>query len=220
MPATAESALKAQLMTSLLHSVTVDVLGDRGVDAGGLERLRQRLARAGGTDGEVAAAVMPDVAGPGHFAADIDHRRNNGVAGDRAQTRRIVDAVLQAEDRCLRPQAPGKRAAGFLGIGRLDAKQHEIRRGEGGCVGGGLSGQVSPEGLRVQQQAIGVDGVDMRLPADEGDVMSRLQQQSSIVASDGSRADDCDLHAFLPWLMRFEVADAERCRNSANSGCR
>ena len=145
MPATAESALKAQLMTSLLHSVTVDVVGDRGVDAGGLERLRQRFARGGGADGEVAAAVMPDVAGPGHLAADIDDGRNDGVAGDRAETLRIVDAVLQAENGCFRPQASGQRPAGFLGIGRLDANQHQIRRGEGGCVGRGLGGQVSLE---------------------------------------------------------------------------
>jgi hypothetical protein len=34
------------------------------MDAGGLQRLSQRFARGGGADGEVAAAVMPDVAGP------------------------------------------------------------------------------------------------------------------------------------------------------------
>ena len=42
-----------------------------------------------------------------------------------------------------------------------------------------------------------VDGVDMRLPADEGDVVACLQQQAAIIASDGSGADDGDLHGWL-----------------------
>src|SRR5881392_19931 len=103
MPATAESALKAQLMTSLLHSVNLDVVGDRGADAGGCKRLRQRFAHGRSADGKVAAAVMPDVAGPGHLAADIDDHGNDGVAGNCEETRRIVDAVLQAENGCVRP---------------------------------------------------------------------------------------------------------------------
>ena len=171
------------------------------MDAGGLKRLRQRFARGRGADGEVAAAVMPDVAGPGHLAADIDDYGNDGVAGDRAQTLRIVDAVLQAENGCFRPQASGERPAGLLGIGRLHANQHQIGRGERGCVGRGLGGQVSFESLGVEQQAMGIDGVDMRLPADERHVMPGPQQQSPIVASDRSGADDRDLHAFLPYAL-------------------
>jgi hypothetical protein len=46
---------------------------------------------------------------------------------------------------------------------------------------------------------MGVDGVDMRLPADERHVMAGLEQESPIVASDRSGTDDCDLHAFLPF---------------------
>jgi hypothetical protein len=168
------------------------------VNAGGLQRLRQRSARGRGADGEVAAAVVPDMAGPGHLAADIDHDRNDGVAGDRGKTRRIVDAVLQAENGCFRPQASGERPAGLLGIGRLHANQHQVGRGEGGCVSRGFGGQVAVESLGVQQQAMGVDGVDMWLPADERHVMSGPQQQSPIVASDRSGTDDCDLHAVSP----------------------
>jgi hypothetical protein len=37
----------------------------------------------------------------------------------------------------------------------------------------------------------------MRLPADEGHVMSGPEQQSPIVAPDRSGTDDSDLHAFL-----------------------
>ena len=161
------------------------------------KRLRQRFARGRGADGEVAAAVMPDMAGPGHFAADIDHRGNDGVADDRGKTRRIVDAVLQAENGCFRPQVSGERSAGLLGVGRLDADQHQVGRGKRGGVGRGFGGQVAVEALGVEQQAMGVDGVDMRLPADEGHVMSGPEQQAPIVAADGSGTDDCDLHAFL-----------------------
>jgi hypothetical protein len=46
---------------------------------------------------------------------------------------------------------------------------------------------------------MGVDGVDMRLPADEGHVMPGPEQQSAIIASDRSGTDDCNLHAFLPF---------------------
>ena len=137
--------------------------------------MRQRFARGGGADGEVAAAVMPDVAGPGHLAADIDHHRNDGVADDRGKARRIVDAVLQAENGCVRPQPFGERPAGLLGIGRLHANQHQIGRAERSCIGRGFGGELAVESLGVQQQAMGVDGVDMRLPADERHVMPGLQ---------------------------------------------
>ena len=142
---------------------------------------------------------MPDMAGPGHLAADIDDDRNDGVAGDGGKTRRIVDAVLQAENGCFRQQASGERPAGLLGIGRLHAHQHQIGRGKRGCVGRGFGGQVAVESLGVEQQAMGVDGVDMRLPADERHVMPGPQQQSPIVASDRSGTDDRDLHALLPF---------------------
>ena len=189
------------------------------MDAGGLQCSRQRFARGRGADGEVAAAVMPDMAGPGHLAADIDDDGNDGVAGDRAQTLRIVDAVLQAENGCFRPQVSGQRPAGLFGIGRLHANQHQIGRGERRCIGRGPGGQVAFESLGVQQQAVGVDGVDMRLPADERHVMPGPQQQSSIVASDRSGADDRDLHALLPYAFPgFPTAPtttgrfARRCR--------
>jgi hypothetical protein len=58
---------------------------------------------------------------------------------------------------------------------------------------------VAVESLGVEQQAMGVDGVDMRLPADEGHVMPGPEQQSAIIASDRSGTDDCNLHAFLPF---------------------
>jgi hypothetical protein len=173
------------------------VVGDRRPDAGRVKHLRQRFARGSGADRDVSAAVMPDVSGPGHFAADIDHRWNDGVAGELPETLWIVDAVLQAENRCLPPQTSGQGPAGFLGIGRLDAEQHQVRRGEGGCVRSGLRGQVSLEELRVQQQPMRVDGVDMRWPADERHVMSCPEQQPPIVTPDGSRPDDRDLHACL-----------------------
>ena len=118
---------------------------------------------------------MPDVAGPGHLAADIDDNGNDGVAGDCGETRRIVDAVLQAENGCVRPQPSGQRSSGLLGIGRLHANQHQGGRAERSCIGRGFGGEVSFESLGVQQQAMGVDGVDMRLPADERHVMPGLQ---------------------------------------------
>ena len=183
--ATAESALKAQLMISLLHSVTsISSAIVAWMPGPARKRLHQRFARGRGTDGEVAAAVMPDMAGPGHLAADIDHHGTNGVAaGDRGKTRRIVDAVLQAENECFRQQASGERPAGLLGIGRLHANQHQIGRGKRGCVGRGFGGQVAVESLGVQQQAMGVDGIDMRLPADERHVLPGPQQQPPIAAS-------------------------------------
>ena len=75
----------------------------------------------------------------------------------------------------------------------------QVGRGKRGCVGRGFGGQVAVESLGVEQQAMGVDGVDMRLPADEGHVMPGPQQQPAIVASDRSGTDDRDLHALLPF---------------------
>ena len=93
---------------------------------------------------------------------------------------------------------PASARPAVFGIGRLHAKQHQVRRGEGGCVDRGLRGQVSPEVLQLQQQAICVDGVDMRLSADEGNIMAGAQQEAAVVASDGSGADDRDLHVCFP----------------------
>jgi hypothetical protein len=53
------------------------------------------------------------------------------------------------------------------------------------------------EGLGIEQQAMGVDGIDMRLAADEGHVMAGLQEQASVIAPDRSGADDRDLHVVL-----------------------
>ena len=186
------------------------------MDSGGFKRLRQRFAGGRGADRKTAAAVMLDVAGAGHAAADIDRRRYHRVADDGGKTLRIVDAVLQAENGGFRPQSPRQRPAGGFGIGRFHADQHQVGRGEGGGVGRGLRRQVSLEPRHIQQQAMGVDGVDMRLPADEGHVMPGAQQQAAIVASDRSGADDRDLHAWLLDCVHvFAIADASGCRNSA-----
>ena len=69
---------------------------------------------------------MLDVAGPDHFAADIDHGGNDWVSGDGAETLGIVDTVLKTENRRFRAQASGQRPTCFFGIGRFDAKEHQV----------------------------------------------------------------------------------------------
>jgi hypothetical protein len=59
---------------------------------------------------------------------------------------------------------------------------------------------------------MGVDGVDMRLPAYKRHVMPGPEQQSPIIASDRSGADDCNLHAFLPF-----GGSSERAKGPANA---
>ena len=136
------------------------------------------------------------------------------MAGDRLQALCIVDAVLQAENGGLRPQASGERAAGLLGIGGFDAHQHQIGRGQRGGVGRGLGGQVSFESFGVEQQAMGIDGVDMLLPADEGHVMPGPQQQSPVIASDRAGTDDRDFHALLlPYALPKISDNADSSRS-------
>jgi len=79
---------------------------------------------------------------------------------------------------------PASEPAGLL----VSADSRKPARGQAskrGCVVAALrAGGV--ESLGVEQQAMGVDGVDMRLPADERHVMPGPQQQSPIIASDRS----------------------------------
>ena len=75
-----------------------DVVGDRGWNAGGFQRVSQRLAARRRPDDQLSAPVMFDVARPGHFCADIDDSGDDEIADDRAETLRVVDAILQAQD--------------------------------------------------------------------------------------------------------------------------
>ena len=60
---------------------------------------------------------------------------------------------------------------------------------------------------------MGIDGVDMRLSADERHVMPGAQQQSAIVASDRSGTDDRDLHGFLPYALPRTSDRADNSRS-------
>ena len=64
---------------------------------------------------------------------------------------------------------------------------------------------------------MGIDGIDMRLPADERHVMPGPQQQSPIIASDRAGADDRDLHAFLPYALPRMSDNADSSRSICSS---
>jgi hypothetical protein len=87
-----------------------------------LQTARER--RVGGIGGaprpdhEVAAAVVADDAGLGHRRGDVDDRRHDERAHVPGDRRRVLDAVLQAEDERAVGQVRRHRRGDGVGVGR------------------------------------------------------------------------------------------------------
>ena len=77
-----------------------DIVGDRHRHAGEGE-LRDHLGAAvKGADHQFAAAVVAQVAGPGHLGGDVDHGGMHGATKRRLQALGVVVTVLQAQHDC------------------------------------------------------------------------------------------------------------------------
>ena len=84
---------------------------------------RLRVDRA---DDEIAAAVVRDEARLGHRGGHVDDRRNDRLAHVARDRRRVLDAVLQAEDERAVGEVRRHLARDGLGVGRLDAEEDEV----------------------------------------------------------------------------------------------
>ena len=97
---------------------------------------RLRVDRA---DDEIAAAVVGDEARLGHRRGDVDDRGNDRLAHVARDRRRVLDAVLQAQDERAVGEVRRHLARDALGVGRLDAEEDEVgaaNRADVGARGG------------------------------------------------------------------------------------
>ena len=162
-----------------------------------------------------ARAHRPVELAKGHLligAGLADHPRRDDRAGDeggaahhrvapedRDQPLVRVDAVLQRNDRGLRPDDRADLLAGALDIPQLDAQQHVIDEADAGQVVGGLGGPdqrlaavaLDPETVRLHRR-------EMRAARDKGDVRPGLGQRGAVGPADPAGADDRDAHLLLP----------------------
>ena len=109
--------------------------------------------------------MMPDMPRPCHFDADIYRGCDHFLWQQRAQSVRVLDAVLQRQHQCARRKMrlDGSRAA--FGVGGLHAKEHELRALHRAPFGAGRDANVFVEGLRFEPEPLTLDRLDeLRAP--------------------------------------------------------
>ena len=154
--------------------------GSRGV--GGAHR----------ADHEVAPAVVLDDPRLGHRRGDIDHGRHDGLGHAPGDRRRVLDAVLQAEDERAGAEMRRHRVGHRFGVGRLDAEQHQVGALHRRELDARRDGHdLDPIGA-FEAQARALDRLDVRGTADQGDGMAGLGERGAEEAADGAGTDDRD----------------------------
>ena len=144
---------------------------DRHLGAG--EEVDQRLQRAASAaslrrfgvdraDDEIAAAVVRDEAGLGHRGGDVDDRRQrpSGARGARSSARSRRRSAGSAPARPRRGAAPAR--ARRLGVGRLDAEEHEVGAATAPMSVLARMRIVSTRPRHLQPQAVALDRLHVR----------------------------------------------------------
>ena len=160
-------------------------------------------------DHEFAASVVLHMAGPRHFDAGVDDRGFDVLPEKDREPLGIVDAVLQRQHDRLRRQAAGERLAGVFGVAGFHANENEIGPIDRNRVGCRAGGNAVAERRRIEQQAVGVDGLDMRPAADEQNVMPGAREQAAEIAADCACAENRDPHV-RPFAISARRRSARR----------
>src|SRR5713226_98204 len=112
-------------------------------------------------DNQFAATMMPDMPRPGHFGPDIYRGCDHFLLQQRAQSVRVLDAVLQRQHHRIRRKMrlDGSRTA--FGIGGLHAKEHELCALHDAYFGACRNANVLVEGLRFEPETLTLDRLDV-----------------------------------------------------------
>ena len=114
--------------------------------------------------------------GRGNVAADHGHAAHHSARSeDRSEPFRRIDAILQRDDRRVRPDDRADRFAGRFDIPQFDAEQHQIDNADFCRIGGRVRGMnVDRPALALDAEPIPPDGVEMRASSDKRHIIPRL----------------------------------------------
>src|SRR5262249_44070357 len=117
-------------------------------------------------------------------------RRDCVDVGRSANPLGVIHAVLHADHHRRGAQVRLQLACGFFCVRSLHAEQDQMRIVHGGQVGGGANADVFVHLESIDQQAVALDGRDVRRPPDQGHRHAAARQHSTEVASNGTGAHD------------------------------
>ena len=127
-----------------------------------------------------------------HLGRNPDDGREGVAARPLPETRRVLDAVLEAEDGGTLGEVRRERARRLFRVPRLHGDEDEARSSR--CSGVRRRGDAHAlrERRRLEEEALGGDRVDVARPSDERDRDARPGQHPAEVAPDRARAEDGD----------------------------
>ncbi len=134
----------------------------------------------------------------------------------------MAHAVLQRHDHGLRADDGPCRSDRFGGMEGFNEHDHQVGRRKAGATGGGFHPDAMFRVAVPHDQAIVVDGIDMRLESiDQRDIRAGLGQCSADRATECAGSEDINLH--LVSLRRVEgmrpwVNDMDRERIGKYNG--
>jgi len=166
------------------------------------------------TGTEVGNAAEDEVAARGvlhpgrlrHLRPYVDDRGDGFDSGGGADTRDVVDAVLQADHERARRKVRGERPRGIFGVGRLHAKKNDFRVRRRAHVGRRADTEVAGEMNALESESLRSERLHLMLPADERDRGPGEGEHAAEIAPDGAGTDDRD-----QWpIVVHHVRDASR----------
>jgi hypothetical protein len=170
-------------MISLAHSAPATLSETCHRHAGRGEQ-RHHLGAAGeGPDHQFAAAVVLEMARGRPSRWRHRPRRETPAPERRLQARGIVVAVLQAEDDRIGREVRRHFRGGIRRIGGLDAAQHQLRAPHAAGIEAGVDPYMLAKGLRIHQQAVAADRLDVLRPPDQHHLPSGTSQHPAVVAA-------------------------------------
>ncbi len=144
------------------------------------------------TEHEVAASRMSDDPRSVHERADVDDGCENRVREHAAQLVRVVDAVLETDDRSVTTHVRCERARRRFGVRRLDAHEHDV--GVARCID--LRRSANLDGFApvrpLDDEAALQDRVDVLRAPDQCHGRAGAREHSAEIAADGAGAEDGD----------------------------
>jgi hypothetical protein len=104
---------------------------------------------------------MPDMPRPGHFGPDIHGGCDHFLLQQRAQSVRVLDAVLHRQHQRIRRKMRPDGSRTAFGVAGFRAKEHELRALHRAPLGAGRDANVFVESLRFEPEPVTLDRLDM-----------------------------------------------------------
>src|ERR1700719_2017205 len=143
--------------------------------------------------------MMPDVPRPGHFDAEIYRGRDHFLWQQRAQSVRVLDAVLQRQHHRIRCKMRLDGSRTTFGVGGLHAKEHELRAPHYAHFSACRDANAFVEGFRFEPEPLTLARLDELRAPNQQHIVSGARQLEAVVAAHGTRTHYSDS---FHWIMR------------------